>query len=36
MKNRPLAGLIGFQDEGKPVWYRNVRIIELPAEKAAP
>ena len=30
MKNRPLKGLIGFQDEGKPVWYRNVRIVELP------
>ena len=30
MKDRPLRGLIGFQDEGKPVWYRNVRIVELP------
>lgn len=30
MKDRPLKGLIGFQDEGKPVSYRNVRIRELP------
>jgi len=30
VKNRPLEGYIGFQDEGKPVWYRNVRIKELP------
>lgn len=30
MKNRPPEGLIGFQDEGKPVSYRNVRIRELP------
>ena len=22
-------GYIGFQDEGRPVWYRNVRIKEL-------
>lgn len=36
MKNGPLEGLIGFHDEGKPVWYRNVRIVELPAEKSAP
>lgn len=36
MKDRPLRGLIGFQDEGKPVWYRNVRIVELPAEPALP
>ena len=29
LKNRPAEGYIGFQDEGKPVWYRNVRIKEL-------
>lgn len=29
VKDRPLEGYIGFQDEAKPVWYRNVRIKEL-------
>jgi len=29
LKNRPPKGYIGFQDEAKPVWYRNVRIKEL-------
>ena len=29
LKDRPPAGYIGFQDEAKPVWYRNVRIKEL-------
>ncbi len=29
MKDRPLEGYISFQDEGKPIWYRNVRIKEL-------
>ncbi len=29
IKDRPLEGYIGFQDEAKPVWYRNVRIKEL-------
>lgn len=29
MKDRPAEGYISFQDEGKPVWYRNVRIQEL-------
>jgi hypothetical protein len=29
LKNRPREGFIGFQDEGLPVWYRNVRIKEL-------
>ena len=29
LKDRPLAGYIGFQDEGKFVWYRNVRIKEI-------
>ncbi len=29
LKDRPARGYISFQDEGKPVWYRNVRIKEL-------
>jgi len=29
LKDRPSAGFIAFQDEAKPVWYRNVRIKEL-------
>ena len=29
LKDRPSEGYIGFQDEAKPVWYRNVRIKEL-------
>ena len=29
MKDRPPQGYISFQDEGKPIWYRNVRIKEL-------
>ena len=33
LKNRPPSGYIGFQDEAKPVWYRNVRIKELTDEK---
>ncbi|MDP6634909.1 MAG: DUF1080 domain-containing protein [Phycisphaerae bacterium] len=41
LKNRPLSGYIGFQDEGKYLWYRNVRIKELnvetkPAKPEAP
>ncbi len=36
LKNRPLSGYIGFQDEGKYLWYRNVRIKELNVEKKAP
>jgi hypothetical protein len=28
--DRPAEGYIGFQDEAKRVWYRNVRIKELP------
>lgn len=31
IKDRPLEGHVGFQDEAKLVWYRNVRIKELPA-----
>lgn len=30
MKDRPEEGHIGFQDEAKRIWYRNVRIKELP------
>jgi hypothetical protein len=30
LKDRPLEGHIGFQDEARRVWYRNVRIKELP------
>ncbi len=29
MKDRPEVGHIGFQDEAKRIWYRNVRIKEL-------
>jgi hypothetical protein len=29
MKDRPLEGYIGFQDEAKRIWYRNVRIKEI-------
>ena len=29
LKDRPAKGYISFQDEGKPIWYRNVRIKEL-------
>jgi hypothetical protein len=29
VKDRPSEGYISFQDEGKRVWYRNVRIREL-------
>ena len=29
MRDRPVDGHIGFQDEAKRVWYRNVRIREL-------
>jgi hypothetical protein len=35
LKDRPLSGHIGFQDEGKHLWYRNVRIKELTPEKDA-
>lgn len=30
MKDRPAEGHVGFQDEAKRVWYRGVRIRELP------
>ena len=29
LKDRPLEGFIGFQDEAKRIWYRNVRIKEV-------
>jgi hypothetical protein len=29
LKDRPPEGYIGFQDEAKLVWYRNVRIKEM-------
>lgn len=29
MKDRPAEGYISFQDEAKPLWYRNVRIKEF-------
>ena len=32
LKDRPPSGYIGFQDEAKRVWYRNVRIKELTAQ----
>lgn len=32
MKDRPMEGYIGFQDEAKRVWYRNVLIKELGSE----
>ena len=35
LKNRPLSGYIGFQDEAKYLWYRNVRIKELTDKKEA-
>ena len=35
LKDRPPSGYIGFQDEAKPIWYRNVRIKELDAQKQA-
>ena len=28
-KDKPLKGYLGFQDEAKRLWYRNVRIKEL-------
>lgn len=30
MRDRPAEGHIGFQDEAKRVWYRGVRLRELP------
>ncbi len=29
IKDRPARGYISFQDEGRRIWYRNVRIKEL-------
>jgi len=33
LKDRPPSGYIGFQDEGKFIWYRNVRIKEVVDKK---
>lgn len=30
VKDHPRTGLIGLQDHGTPVWFRNVKIAELP------
>lgn len=30
VKDHPRSGLIGLQDHGLPVWFRNVQITELP------
>ncbi|NLH17548.1 MAG: DUF1080 domain-containing protein [Phycisphaerae bacterium] len=30
VKDHPRSGLIGLQDHGTPVWFRNVKIAELP------
>ena len=35
IKDRPPTGYIGFQDEGKFIWYRNVRIKEVTSKKAS-
>ena len=35
LKDRPAAGYIGFQDEAKFIWYRNVRIKELTDTKVS-
>ena len=34
LKDRPPSGYIGFQDEARRIWYRNVRIKELTDGKA--
>jgi hypothetical protein len=26
-------GYVGLQDHGRPVWYRNIRLQELPASE---
>jgi len=36
MKDHAAKGYIAFQDEAKPVWYRNVRIKQLPASPRDP
>ena len=33
-KDRPLTGYIGFQDEAKFIWYRNVRIKEVSGKES--
>ena len=32
-KDRPLTGYVGLQDHGLSLWFRNVRIRELPAKR---
>ena len=34
-KDRPLSGYVGLQDHGLALWFRNVRVRELPAAKEA-
>ena len=29
VKDFPRSGHIGFQDHGKPVWYRNIKITPI-------
>ena len=29
IKDLPRVGYIGFQDHGHPVWFKNVKILEL-------
>jgi hypothetical protein len=36
MRNRPLTGYVGLQDHGQPIWFRNIRLRELPAKAPAP
>lgn len=31
-KNLPLTGYVGLQDHGLPLWFRNVRVKELPSK----
>jgi Domain of Unknown Function (DUF1080) len=33
LRYRKRSGYLGFQDRGKPTWYRNVRIRELPGRE---
>jgi hypothetical protein len=32
LKDRLREGVIGLQDHGNPVWFRNIRIMELPSQ----